>query len=748
MFKSKSLACALGFGLALSLFQPLRSHAASGETALAGGRPRVGLVLSGGGARGLAHIGVLKVLEELHVPVDCIAGTSMGGVVGGVYASGMPLAEMEEQARRIDWSVAFQDRPDRRSMTTRRKGEESGYLALPEFGFRKGEVLMPAGVLYGQNMEMLFARLAVRSHGIDDLAELPIPFKAVATDIESGEAVVLGRGPLSLVMRATMSVPGVMAPVEIDGRALIDGGLVNNLPVDVARGMCGDVLIAVNLGTPLLKRAEIRSALMVGVQMVNILTEQNVRTSLASLKPSDVLISPQLGDISAGAFDRMDDSIAVGEAAARRVEGALRALAVSEPEYRAWRVAHLREEATDYAVDEVRIGPLKRVNPKVLAGDVGLKPGRVTGEEFASELNRIYETGDFEGVGLKMLRDGDRNIAMLEPREKSWGPDYLRFGISLSAQPGEGTAFNLVASHNQTWLNTLGGEWRNLLQLGQRTAFLSEFFQPIGTRSPFFIAPRVLLSDEDLRAYRGDVQVGQFARRQALAGLEGGVEIVPFAELRLGVLAGRERFVNSIGSFPAPSASRRLGAWTGRFDYDQLDNVNFPTAGQRLRLDVYAPRQALQAEQAFTRSQLDWTGAHSWGKDTYSAQVAFGHSNDDMLISDAFALGGFQTLSGYAQGRFRSRDMSFGRLGYQRVIKPPLGLELGGIISRMYAGGSLEAGHIGHSYDQLTPDGTYRSASLFIGAETLIGPVFLGFGQGEGDHRALWLSIGVPWSLR
>ncbi|MBN9423054.1 MAG: patatin-like phospholipase family protein, partial [Candidatus Accumulibacter sp.] len=323
-----------GLTLLAALAAPVAAAGAAVESAdgtptAVPARPRIGLVLSGGGARGIAHLGVLRVLDELRVPVDCVAGTSMGGVVGGVFASGMPLDEMERQVRAIDWSATFQDRPDRRAMNARRKSEESGYLARPEFGLRDGEILVPGGVLYGQRMEMLFARLAVRSLGIDDFSRFPLPFKAVATDIESGMPVVLDKGGLVQAMRATMSVPGVMAPMEIDGRALVDGGLVNNLPVDVARGMCADVVIAVNLGTPLLKRAEIRSVFGVGVQMVNILTEQNVRASLASLGADDVLISPELGAIGAGDFDRIDDLVAAGEAAARQRAPALRALAVA-----------------------------------------------------------------------------------------------------------------------------------------------------------------------------------------------------------------------------------------------------------------------------------------------------------------------------------------------------------------------------------------------------------------------------------
>lgn len=717
-------------------------------TAATAKRPRVGLVLSGGGARGIAHLGVLRVLEELHVPVDCVAGTSMGGVVGGVFASGMPLDEMVREVRAIDWSATFQDRPDRRAMNARRKSEESGYLARPEFGVRDGELRVPDGVLYGQRLEMLFTRLAARALRVDDFSRLPLPFKAVATDIEAGAPVVIGKGGLVQAMRATMSVPGVMAPIEIDGRALVDGGLVDNLPVDVARAMCADVVIAVNLGTPLLKRAEIRSVFGVGVQMVNILTEQNVRASLASLGGNDVLISPELGAIGAGDFDRTDDLMAAGEAAARRVAPALRALAVAPEAYAAWRAARQREGVEGGRLDEIRIVTSSRINSEVLAADFHLKPGYWQTDRFLGEVNNLYERGDFERVGVRVLRDGERNIALIEPQEKSWGPNFLRFGMSLSLQAGGDTSFNVVANHTRSWLNAWGGEWRSQLQVGQQSALGSEFFQPLGARSPFFVAPRILINHEQFRAYAGDSAVALVSRRRLRAGLDLGFELERAAEFRLGVVAGEDRFDPVIALPQATGATRRIRAWTARADYDRLDSINFPSTGQRLTLDVFAPSETLGADATYMRSRVDWLGARTWGRNTISTQLMYGHASDALPYEEAFTLGGFQSLSGYGQWRFRARDALFGRLGYQRVIKPPLGLELGGIISRMYAGGSLEGARMKGTFDPLTPDGRYYSASLYIGADTLIGPVFFGVGQGAGGNHALWLSIGIPWMPR
>src|SRR5678815_4756903 len=286
--------------------------------------PRIGLVLSGGGARGLAHVGVLKVLEELRVPVHCVTGTSMGAIVGGAYAAGATASELEQFVRKADWDDVFRDSPPRTEISTRRKIDDYKTLFAPEYGVTPSSLFLPKGLIAGVSIEGFFRQLTQQVVEVGDFDRLPIPFRAVAADIETGEAVVLSRGSLSRAMRASMSVPGAIAPVEIDGRLLVDGGIANNLPIDEARKLCGDVIIAVNISTPALKRDEISSALTVGTQLINFLGKANVERQLASLGQRDVLIAPELGDISAGSFERAADAIRIGEAQARALADSLR----------------------------------------------------------------------------------------------------------------------------------------------------------------------------------------------------------------------------------------------------------------------------------------------------------------------------------------------------------------------------------------------------------------------------------------
>jgi NTE family protein len=245
-------------------------------------RPTIGLVLSGGGARGAAHIGVIRILDELRIPVDYITGTSMGAIVGGLYASGLSADELEDVIEGADWSVLLADRPPRAERSFRRKSDDYGYLVDFEMGVDKTGLVFPGGIVQGQNLENALKRLAFPAISINDFDKLPIPFRAVATDIVSGEAVILESGDLATAIRASMSVPGIFKPVRLDGRVLVDGGVANNLPVQIVKDMGAEVLIVVDVGFPLLPEAQLKSALDVTKQMITILINARTKGQLCT----------------------------------------------------------------------------------------------------------------------------------------------------------------------------------------------------------------------------------------------------------------------------------------------------------------------------------------------------------------------------------------------------------------------------------------------------------------------------------
>jgi NTE family protein len=370
---------ALRLGLAtLVLSVALPAQGADAQAGDKPSRPKIGLVLSGGGARGVAHVGVLKVLEELRIPIDYVVGTSMGSIVAGAYSTGLSAQEMQRIIEGVRWDRVLQDQPPRPERSIRSKRVDRYNIYGAELGVRDGKLLFPAGAIVGQQLEIFLGSLVGGAVDVRSFDDLPIPYRAIATDVETGGMVVLDRGNLAFAMRASMSVPGVFAPLEIDGKLLVDGGLVRNLPVDVARELGAEVIIAVNLGTPLLKREELASVFGVTAQMINILTEQNVQASLTQLGPKDVLILPELGSFSAGDFTHATDTIPIGERAARKVADQLRRYSLDEKEYAELRAKQLAlSRGQTLQVDEVRVDTagLRRVNPEVVKAQIKTKSG-------------------------------------------------------------------------------------------------------------------------------------------------------------------------------------------------------------------------------------------------------------------------------------------------------------------------------------------------------------------------------------
>jgi NTE family protein len=318
-------------------------------------RPRIGLVLSGGGARGIAHIGVIKVLEEMKIPIDCVAGTSMGAIVGGLYASGYSPAEMEKIVTGIEWNEAFKDKPSPQELSFRRKQDAADYMIDFDLGFKNGHFQIPKGLIQGQNLNMILKYMLFHTEDIHDFNKLNIPFRAVAADIETGNPVVLQSGELVKAIRASMSIPAVFAPVEIDGKILVDGGIANNIPVDVVRQMGADVLIVVDIGTPLRTRENLVSTVSISSQVMTILIQRNSMEQIAKLRPGDIHIAPLLGDIGTGDFLRAPESLMIGQAKARSMKPLLQRLSLDEKDYHAYLVRQRKSPPEQPKIDYVRI---------------------------------------------------------------------------------------------------------------------------------------------------------------------------------------------------------------------------------------------------------------------------------------------------------------------------------------------------------------------------------------------------------
>lgn len=712
-------------------------------TAGASRRPKICLVLSGGGARGAAHVGVIKVLEELRVPVHCIAGTSMGALVGASYASGSSVAEMEEILREINSELLFKDNPPREERPVRRKQDDYKPFFGPEFGATTG-LRLPKGIVTGVQLETVLRRLA-KAKGYHQFDRLPIPYRAVATDLVTGKEVVFQDGELANVMRASMSVPGAVAPAEFGGMMLVDGMLTSNLPVDAARKMGADVIIAVNVGTPLLKREELTSLLGVTSQMLNILTEQNVQAAIATLKPADILISPELSEYTTGDFDVLTKIAPLGEAAARKVSDRLAGLALPPAEYAELRSRQQVAVAPDLRpVDAIRFDTLKRVNPEYALAAFDTETGKpIDQQTLDRDMRRLYGTGHFEHVNYSILEEPGRRVLAVDAVEKSWGPDYLRFGLGLSTDFSGDAFFNLLASYRKTWLNSLGGEWRTDFQIGRTSSLTSEFYQPLDEAGQFFVAPQIKLERRSTSIYNGDNRLARYDFRTDEVGLDIGAQFRRYGEIRLGVAAGKvDPSLDTGPAFLAPGGPDiDTGGYRLRMFFDRLDSAIFPRSGWSSTMKLYDSNTALGADVAYTRWELDATGALSFGNHTINLAVKGGGKFGDnpLPVYDQFQWGGFMQMSGYKTGQLYGETLTFGRaMYYHRLTRQTL-------LEGAYGGFSLEAARIGNPLLPGSQEGWLNSIGLFVAADTPLGPAYLGYGHAVDGNKSLYFYLGKPF---
>ncbi len=711
---------------------PHRSPAAAGSS-----RPKIGLALSGGGVRGFAHVGVLEVLEEMRVPIDYIAGTSMGAIIGGLYASGLSPEQIRAVVLGLDWNDLFNDRPPRRDLWFRRKEDDTSDLVKLEMGLKNGRLLLPRGLVAGQKIGYALETLTLNAANVREFNRLPIPFRAVATDLVTGEMVVLERGNLGDAMRASMSVPGAVAPSEIDGRLLVDGGLVRNLPVDVARAMGADVVIAVDASTPLLSREALRSLSDVTLQVTGMLTHQNVEEQI---KKADVAIVPDLGMTSVTDYAKSADILELGKAAARAQRDALVSYALPEPESKE-RLARLRAPLTGLPhVDAVTVEGAARVDRRIIKRRVKTRAGGPLDlDVLKGDLARIYELGDFERVDYELAEGGGRTRLVIRAREKSWGPNFVRFGVNLRNDFQGDTDFNVVSRLTMTRLDPLGAEWRSDVQFGETRRISSEFYQPLDFSGVLFVAPSLDYVNSTVGVFDGENKIAEYETREISGSFALGAQLGRYGETRIGVLRGRVRARPSVGSPDLPLLAVPTAAYAARVLIDRLDDPNFPSQGRRALLDVYLARRDLGSDVSYDRVLGSIVQIYSRGRHHVFLGLDGGTDlGTDLPFYDEFPVGGLFSLSGFKEGQLRGQVFGVARSGYYRRSG-----RLSGVFGRgIYLGGWLEAGNAWASSRDVGVNDLRYAATLVLGVDTYFGPLFLGYGHADGGHDAFYLSMG------
>lgn len=708
--------------------------------------PKIGLVLGGGGARGAAHIGVLKVLEREHIPIHAIAGTSMGSIVGGFYAAGYSAAEIEAIISAINWQEFFNDDPNRAELPMRRKDEGARDLIDFRLGLRDGKLIAPRGMLQGQKFLNLLRRMLLPHWQVEQFDDLPIPFRAIGTDIGSGEQIVFKEGDLALAIRASVSVPGVFAPIRVDGRLMVDGGIVNNVPVDIVKAMGVDRVIVVDVSEPMLPEDKLGSPLSVTLQMITLLMKQRTDQMLAQMDGEDVLISPDLGDIGSAEFDRSIAAIALGEQAAEAMVAKLRPLALPADAFAAVRLTQRRPEFESPPIEFVEVSAKRTRTPRfvhtALRGLVGMPMDHPAVE---ASVGTAYGTGQYERILYKPVYRADDIGLLVTPVDKGWGPNFVGFGLQLSDDFNGQSDYQLAAEATFTGLSEVGAEARVRADIGRVTALSAEWYQPWGERGQYYLRP-------DLRfdAYNQPIAVGDgrfdFRVRRAIAGArlgwnlsrtwraEGGID---FAHNRAQLLSGN---LPGLSSPVSDAANLALS-----IDHDSLDDLGFPTQGRHGRFELTASRPILGSNANGEVLRADWYQAMSFDRHRLllgvEGQTSWGEPDDFNALA---TLGGFTRLSGYGDRELVSEHSAVARAIYYRRF---------GDMSELFAlpaylGFSAEAGNVWNSRDAVSVDSLLYAGSMFVGIESPLGPIFFGYGAAEGGEQSFYLSFGALMGKR
>jgi len=707
-------------------------------------RPRIGLVLGGGGARGAAHIGVLQELERQRIPIDAIAGTSMGAIVGGLYASGKTPAELEELVNSIDWADAFVDTPKREHLSFRRKQDDVAFPVNLELGVNSEGLQIPKGLIQGQKLQLILREQLLHVTDIEDFDDLPTPFRAAASDIESGELHVMSDGDLALAVRASMSAPGIFAPVMVDGRMLVDGGLVGNVPVDVIRDMDVDIVIAVDVEFPLYPPEQLQSALAITEQMLTILMRKETLRQLSGLGDDDILIRPDLGEYASTNFGQIAEVIEPGRNAARSAANRIGQLSVSEAEYRSHQASRHGRGHPVETIDFVRVIDESPLSAGVLEARLKTRAGDpVDTVKLKDDVDRLYGLSLYEHVGYSLVKEGDKTGIEFRTRPKSWGPRYLNLAVSFEDDFEGSTAFNVAGRLTTTGINALGAEWRNDAQLGTNPRFRSEFYQPLSFDSRYFVAPKFNIEQRNFNAFSGVDTIARYRVSEAELGLDFGRTLGRWGEIRVGAFRGRGDARVKVGDPLLPNIDFDQGGVVTRLGIDTLDRARIPKSGARVNIEWLMSRPGLGADSNFDSVLAAADKVWSWGRDRKnSLQLGLEYATTidaDNLVQDYFTLGGFLRLSGLGRGEIAGPHTGLARAVFYRELSESSDALFE---TPFYLGASLEAGNAWQNRSDMSFDSMIVNGSIFAGVDTFLGQLFLAAGIAEKGESSFFLFFG------
>ena len=736
-------------------------------------RPTVAVVLAGGGAKGAAHIGVLKALEEMQIPVDYITGTSMGAYVGGLYATGMSADEIESFIYTVDWNRGYRDRVNRSDRRVRDKEYEDRYQLNTDLGLGWGEIKARKGVVQGQNMLRILRETTGNLSPLDSFDNLAIPYRSVATDIIDLEEVVIDHGHLVDAMMASMSVPGALPPYEVDGRMLVDGGVTNNMPVDVARAMGADIVIAVDISTNYKSKEDFTNFLAAADQLSNYLVQRSTQEQAATLTDDDFFLRPDVGQMETTEFDKMPTAYHAGYEATRQYTDQLSKLSLSNADYQHYiddkqKARKQLKHGDKTVVDKVVINNNTHYSDKLIANRLNLDSGKILKtSEIESQVKDLYALDRFELVTYELDNVDGEDQLQVDVNEKSWGPNYLNFRFYLEDDFATESQYSIGMSANFTDINSHGAELRTNVEMGTDKLIEAELYSPFFSSQKLFTSASLVYSNQkrNLPANIDDIEEPTLdvtkdylpmTYQEYIGELALGYQPTLWQEFKVGA-----RYTDGdveVASLPSLGSGgyTRIGGFMS-YRLDTLDNFSLPTKGYFVDLEYLVSHDDFDNDSSLADSEFNSESdtvyeisanvmaAQSIEKHTLVAKFDFGmvESKNSVFPIDPKELGGFLNLSGIPRNSLIGQNLAYGSLIYRyKWFENDFGL----FKSPFYVGASIEHGGVWSNNDlNIDEAPMFTAGSVFAGVDSPLGPIILAYGRTEDNYDSVYLIIGTSY---
>ena len=695
-------------------------------------------MLEGGGALGFAHLGAIEYLEQHHIPIDFVAGTSMGGLIGGLYASGDSPAQIRQLVSQINWDHVLSGDIPFPDVSYRRKQDQIAYPNRLEFGLRHG-LTLPSGLNSGQSVGLILDQAVLPTYNVSNFDQLPIPFRCVATDLTTGDKKVFDSGSLAQALRATMSIPGVFAPVTIDGHSYADGGAVDNLPVDVAKKAGADIVIAVYLDTGPTTTAEDTSFLTTAGKTIAIMIKAN---ELQSLREADILLTVDLKGFTSSSFNSSAKIIPKGYAAAEKRAGLLDALALNDQQWKAYvaeRDARIHKTVpVPEFVDVVGAGKsIDGAIQKAMEPMVG-KP--INPKQIDKELTRAVGTGELASAGYAISEANGEHGLLVRATPKAYGPPFLKLGITIDGSDVEDVLFGMGGLLTMQNLGGYRSELRVDGYFGSGYGATGEYYRPFTESSLFFVAPHAYATRTRFDLYEDASKVSEFEIQRNGFGADVGYTGSRNYEIRAGEQLQWYSTISLIDYEAVPNQKLRQQITSLKYTYYGTDNAQLPRSGTGIQFNLDWHHN-MDPGTAFTKANLQIRSFLPISKNgsiffTGAGGTAFGASAANLDLQ-GFSLGGPFHLSSYGIHELVGGQYFLFQSGYEHKVLPLNPFIGEGIYALVF----LEGGKM---YDNLTTVDSGQTpfdGTIAIVARTALGPVYVGTSYGTDNHHKWWFGL-------